>query len=334
MSDVVLKDVHKKYQDTNVLSGIDMHIEDGEFVTLLGPSGCGKSTILRILSGLTDASEGTVMIDGKDMKKIPPKNRKVGMVFQSYALFPNMTVYENVAFGLKMNKKQANEVAKKVEEMIELVGLQDKKEAYPHELSGGQQQRVALARSLVVRPKVLLLDEPLSALDAQIRKHLQVELRTIQRELNMTMILVTHDQEEAMSVSDRIFVMNNGQIAQEGTPSEIYTQPKTEFVANFIGRYNVFSKEQLGKLLRENLELKAQKYAIRPEAFHLYSQSSSYPLSAIAGDSVMNGNVIRTTFHVDDQSFMTEQLHHRTSTFVPGMEYQLFVDSEDVIALS
>ncbi len=334
MSDVVLKDVHKKYQDTNVLSGIDMHIEDGEFVTLLGPSGCGKSTILRILSGLTDASEGTVMIDGKDMKKIPPKNRKVGMVFQSYALFPNMTVYENVAFGLKMNKKQANEVAKKVEEMIELVGLQDKKEAYPHELSGGQQQRVALARSLVVRPKVLLLDEPLSALDAQIRKHLQVELRTIQRELNMTMILVTHDQEEAMSVSDRIFVMNNGQIAQEGTPSEIYTQPKTEFVANFIGRYNVFSKEQLGKLLRENLELKAQKYAIRPEAFHLYSQSSSYPLSAIAGDSVMNGNVIRTTFHVDDQPFMTEQLHHRTSTFVPGMEYQLFVDSEDVIALS
>ena len=334
MSDVVLKDVHKKYQDTNVLSGIDMHIEDGEFVTLLGPSGCGKSTILRILSGLTDATRGTVMIDGKDMKKIPPKNRKVGMVFQSYALFPNMTVYENVAFGLKMNKKQANEVAKKVEEMIELVGLQDKKEAYPHELSGGQQQRVALARSLVVRPKVLLLDEPLSALDAQIRKHLQVELRTIQRELNMTMILVTHDQEEAMSVSDRIFVMNNGQIAQEGTPSEIYTQPKTEFVANFIGRYNVFSKEQLGKLLRENLELKAQKYAIRPEAFHLYSQSSSYPLSAIAGDSVMNGNVIRTTFHVDDQPFMTEQLHHRTSTFVPGMEYQLFVDSEDVIALS
>ena len=334
MSDVVLKDVHKKYQDTNVLSGIDMHIEDGEFVTLLGPSGCGKSTILRILSGLTDATDGTVMIDGKDMKKIPPKNRKVGMVFQSYALFPNMTVYENVAFGLKMNKKQANEVTKQVEEMLELVGLQEKKEAYPHELSGGQQQRVALARSLVVRPKVLLLDEPLSALDAQIRKHLQVELRTIQRELNMTMILVTHDQEEAMNVSDRIFVMNNGQIAQEGTPSEIYTHPKTEFVANFIGRYNVFSKEQLGQLLGENLALSAQKYAIRPEAFHLYSQSSSYSLSAIAGDSVMNGNVIRTTFHAGHKQFTVEQLHHRTSTFVPGMEYQLFVDAEDVIALS
>lgn len=334
MSNVVLKDIHKKYQDTNVLSGIDMKIEDGEFVTLLGPSGCGKSTILRIISGLTDATDGTVMIDGKGMEKIPPKNRNVGMVFQSYALFPNMTVYENVAFGLKMNKKQANEVAKQVEEMLDLVGLQGKKGAYPNELSGGQQQRVALARSLVVRPKVLLLDEPLSALDAQIRKHLQVELRAIQRELNMTMILVTHDQEEAMSVSDRIFVMNNGKIVQEGKPSEIYTQPQTEFVANFIGRYNVFSKEQLGKLFRENIELTASKYAIRPESFHLCPQTSSYPLSAIAGDSVMNGNVIRTIFHTDEKLFTTEQLHHRASNFVPGMEYQLFVDSEDVIPLS
>ena len=334
MSNVVLKDVHKKYLDTNVLSGIDMNIEDGEFITLLGPSGCGKSTILRILSGLTDATSGTVMIDGKDMKNIPPKNRKVGMVFQSYALFPNMTVYENVAFGLNMQKKPAKEVVKQVEEMLDLVGLQEKKEAYSHELSGGQQQRVALARSLVVRPKVLLLDEPLSALDAQIRKHLQVELRTIQRELKITMIFVTHDQEEAMSVSDRIFVMNNGKIAQEGAPSEIYTKPQTEFVANFIGRYNVFSKEQLSKLFGKSLEWTAKKYAIRPESFHLYPQSSSYPLNAIAGDSVMNGNVIRTIFHSDQKQFTTEQLHHRTSTFVPGMEYQLFVDLEDVVALS
>lgn len=334
MSNVVLKDVHKKYQNTNVLLGIDMNIEDGEFVTLLGPSGCGKSTILRILSGLTDATAGTVIIDGKDMEKIPPKNRKVGMVFQSYALFPNMTVYENVAFGLKMNNRRVNEVAEQVTEMLNLVGLQEKKDSYPQELSGGQQQRVALARSLVVRPKVLLLDEPLSALDAKIRKHLQVELRTIQRELQMTMILVTHDQEEAMTVSDRIFVMNNGKIVQEGTPSEIYTQPKTEFVANFIGRYNVFSKEQLDKLLGESLELTAQKYAIRPESFHLNPHSSSYSLSAIAGDSVMNGNVIRTTFHVDEKPFLTEQLHHRASTFMPGMEYELFIDAEDLIALS
>jgi putative spermidine/putrescine transport system ATP-binding protein len=245
-----------------------------------------------------------------------------------------MTVYENVAFGLKMNKKTVNEVTEQVEEMLDIVGLQEKKKAYPHELSGGQQQRVALARSLVVRPKVLLLDEPLSALDAQIRKHLQVELRTIQRKLNMTMILVTHDQEEAMSVSDRIFVMNNGQIAQEGTPSDIYTGPKTEFVANFIGRYNVFSKEQLGRLFGNPVKMTADKYAIRPESIHLQAQASSYPLRAIAGDSIMNGNVIRTTFYVDNKPFTTEQLHHRASAFEKGTEYQLFVDSEDVIALS
>jgi putative spermidine/putrescine transport system ATP-binding protein len=334
MSYVVLKDIQKQYQDTKVLSGIDMNIENGEFITLLGPSGCGKSTILRILSGLTDATEGTVMIDGKNMENIPPKNRQVGMVFQSYALFPNMNVYENVAFGLKMKKQPANEVEEQVLKMLDLVGLREKRNAYPHELSGGQQQRVALARSLVVRPKVLLLDEPLSALDAQIRKRLQVELRTIQQELEMTMILVTHDQEEAMSVSDRIFVMNNGEIAQEGTPSNIYTQPKTEFVANFIGRYNVFSKEQLEKLIGQSLAMSADKYAIRPEAIHLQPRSSSYQLLAIAGDSVMNGNVIRTIFHVDNKQFTIEQLHHGVSAFEKGTEYQLYVEPEDIISLS
>jgi len=334
MSDVMLKGIHKQYKDTKVLSGIDMNIQDGEFVTLLGPSGCGKSTILRILSGLTDATVGTVMIDGKDMKKIPPKRRKVGMVFQTYALFPNMTVYENIAFGLKIQKNPINEVAERVEKMLHLVGLQEKKEAYPHELSGGQQQRVALARSLVMRPKVLLLDEPLSALDAQIRKHLQVEIRALQRELNMTMILVTHDQEEAMSVSDRIFIMNNGKIVQEGTPSEIYTKPKTEFVANFIGRYNVFSKEQLRILMGENIAMSANKYAIRPEAIHLQAQPSSYKLRAIAGDSIMNGNVIRTIFHIGDKQFTAEQLHHHATIFERGTEYQLFVEPEDIIALS
>lgn len=334
MSDVVLKNVVKRYKDTDVLSGIDMTIKDGEFVTLLGPSGCGKSTILRILSGLTDLTTGEVLIDGKNMKNVAPKNRKVGMVFQSYALFPNMSVFENVAFGLKMLKKPANEVAIEVDKMLKLVGLEEKKHAYPHELSGGQQQRVALARSLVVRPNVLLLDEPLSALDAQIRKHLQVELREIQRELKMTMILVTHDQEEAMTVSDRIFVMNNGKIAQEGTPAEIYTKPNTEFVANFIGHYNVFSKEQLAKLIGNNLQVSADKYAIRPESIHFDIHPSSYQLRAVAGDSIMHGNVIRTVFHTDDKQFTTEQLHHRAFSFEKGLEYDLFVEPEDVIALS
>lgn len=330
----MLQGIHKQYKETKVLSGIDMNIEDGEFVTLLGPSGCGKSTILRILSGLTDATDGTVMIGGMNMEKVPPKQRKVGMVFQTYALFPNMTVFENIAFGLNIKKKSSSEVAERVEKMLHLVGLQEKKEMYPHELSGGQQQRVALARSLVMRPKVLLLDEPLSALDAQIRKHLQVELRALQRELGMTMILVTHDQEEAMSVSDRIFIMNNGKIVQEGTPAAIYTKPKTEFVAGFIGRYNIFSKEQLVRLIGKNPAMSAHKYAIRPESIHIEPQAASCPLLAVAGDSMMNGNVIRTTFYIGDQPFTAEQLHHQARTFESGTKYQLFVNPKDIIALA
>ena len=182
MSYVVIEGLHKMYGTSTVLSNIDMTIEKGEFVTLLGPSGCGKSTILRIIAGLTDATSGAVKIEEKNMNNIQPKNREVGMVFQSYALFPNMTVKENVAFGLKMKKVDAKDIEQQVAETLEIVHLSDKVNAYPHELSGGQQQRVALARALIVRPKVLLLDEPLSALDAQIRKKLQVDLRSIQDE--------------------------------------------------------------------------------------------------------------------------------------------------------
>src|SRR5690606_36617090 len=245
MSNVESEGLHKAYGTNTVLSNINMTIKDGEFVTLLGPSGCGKSTILRIIAGLTDETSGTVKIEGKMMNNIQPKNRDVGMVFQSYALFPNMTVKENVAFGLKMKKNNAKEIEQKVKDTLALVHLSDKAQSYPHELSGGQQQRVALARAMIVRPNVLLLNEPLSALDAQIRKKLQADLRLIQTELGMTMILVTHDHEEAMAVSDKIFVMNRGEIAQEGSPTEIYTKPETEFVANFIGHYNVFSRNEL-----------------------------------------------------------------------------------------
>lgn len=252
MSYLVIEGLHKNYGSSTVLSNINMKIGKGEFITLLGPSGCGKSTILRIVAGLTDATAGQISIEGKDMNGVQPKDRLVGMVFQSYALFPNMTVQENVAFGLRMQKENSVELEQRVQDMLELVHLSEKAHAYPKELSGGQQQRVALARALIVRPKVLLLDEPLSALDAQIRKKLQADLRAIQRKLNMTMILVTHDQEEAMAVSDRIFVMNNGSIAQSGTPTEIYTRPDNEFIANFIGHYNVFPDRYYSKC-SENL---------------------------------------------------------------------------------
>lgn len=334
MSYVVIKDLHKAYGSTSVLSNIQMTIEKGEFVTLLGPSGCGKSTILRIIAGLTEATKGTVSIDGKNMQNVQPKNREVGMVFQSYALFPNMTVKENVGFGLKIQKENPQEIEREVHKMLGIVSLSDKENAFPHELSGGQQQRVALARALIVRPKVLLLDEPLSALDAQIRKKLQSQLRSIQMELGITMILVTHDQEEAMAVSDKIWVMSGGEIAQTGTPTEIYTKPKSEFIANFIGNYNVFERHELEQLIGQKLPSVGGKFAIRPEAIHLEERPTNYKLQAIAKESIMNGNVIRTTFQAAERSFSVEQLHQRAHSLEIGKTYTCYVELEDVIELT
>ena len=234
MSYVEIKSIQKSFNNIKVLKDIDFSIEKGEFLTLLGPSGCGKSTILRCIAGLNNFENGSIIIDNKDIGNVKPKDRQVGMVFQSYALFPNMTVYENIAFGLKIKKIPKKEIDKKVKEMIEIVELNGKEDNYITELSGGQQQRVALARSIVTEPKVLLLDEPLSALDAKIRKNLQVQIRKIQKKLNMTTIFVTHDQEEAMTMSDKIIVMNKGYIAQIGGPEEIYKHPANEFVARFI----------------------------------------------------------------------------------------------------
>jgi putative spermidine/putrescine transport system ATP-binding protein len=333
MSYVLLQDIKKIYHETPVLSGIDMEVNKGEFVTLLGPSGCGKSTILRILAGLTEATSGSVYIDGKDMRNVAPKNREIGMVFQSYALFPNMTVEDNVAFGLKMKKVPQSEVKERVDHILDVVHLTEKKAAYPNHLSGGQQQRVALARSLVVRPKVLLLDEPLSALDAQIRKRLQTDLRNIQREMEMTMLLVTHDQEEAMAVSDHIFVMKTGEIAQRGTPIDIYTRPRSEFIARFIGNYNIILREQLEKLIERHLEDDFGKYAIRPEAIHFSQTPSSYHIRAEAIDSTMHGNVIRTIFEAERIRFLCERLHHGTGTLQKGKIYDCFIEPEDVVGL-
>ncbi|WP_391204621.1 ABC transporter ATP-binding protein [Psychrobacillus sp. L4] len=333
MSYVVIEGLRKTYGTSEVLSNIDMTIEKGEFVTLLGPSGCGKSTILRIIAGLTDVTSGAIKIEGKVINNMLPKKREVGMVFQSYALFPNMTVRENVAFGLKMKKIDRKEIDLQVEEMLAIVHLTDKVNAYPHELSGGQQQRVALARALIVRPKVLLLDEPLSALDAQIRKKLQADLRAIQMELGITMVLVTHDQEEAMAVSDKVFVMSKGEIAQRGTPTEIYTKPESEFIANFIGNYNVFSRKELEQMIGETLPGGCLKFAIRPEAIHLEAAPGDLKMNAIAKESVMNGNIIRTVFQEGNRLFSVEQLHHRGYSIELGKAYACFVAREDVIDL-
>ena len=236
---IELKNLSKNFGDNQVLKGIDLNIYENEFLTLLGPSGCGKTTILRIIAGFEEPSHGQVMFNGEDIAKVPAYKREVNTVFQKYALFPFLNVHDNVAFGLNLKKKDKKEIDEKVTKMLALVGLAGFGNRDITSLSGGQQQRVAIARALVNEPKVLLLDEPLAALDAKLRKGMQAELKKIQKEVGITFIFVTHDQEEALSISDTIVVMNDGIIQQIGTPMDIYNEPQNRFVANFIGESNI-----------------------------------------------------------------------------------------------
>jgi putative spermidine/putrescine transport system ATP-binding protein len=245
MTFLTLDKITKTFGTQTTVHGIDLAVERGEFVSFLGPSGCGKTTTLRMIAGFETPTSGTIRIDGHDVTDLRPNQRNIGMVFQAYALFPNMTVAGNIAFGLKVAKKSSSEIAARVKEMLALIKLPDVGDRYPYQLSGGQQQRVALARALAIQPKILLLDEPLSALDAKIRISLREEIRAVQRELGITTIYVTHDQEEALSMSDRICVMNEGRIEQLGTPFEIYNNPKTRFVATFVGTLNVLTGTML-----------------------------------------------------------------------------------------
>ena len=236
---IELKNLSKNFGDNQVLKGIDLNIYENEFLTLLGPSGCGKTTILRIIAGFEEPSHGQVMFNGEDIAKVPAYKREVNTVFQKYALFPFLNVHDNVAFGLNLKKKDKKEIDEKVTKMLALVGLAGFGNRDITSLSGGQQQRVAIARALVNEPKVLLLDEPLAALDAKLRKGMQAELKKIQKEVGITFIFVTHDQEEALSMSDTIVVMNDGIIQQIGTPMDIYNEPQNRFVAEFIGESNI-----------------------------------------------------------------------------------------------
>jgi putative spermidine/putrescine transport system ATP-binding protein len=245
MAYLELRNVRKSFHDVVALGGVSLAIERGEFLTLLGPSGCGKTTALRITAGFETPTEGQVMLEGSDITEVPPARRDMGMVFQAYSLFPNMTAGENVEFGLRLRHKPPSERTRKVEELFELIGLSQARKRYPHQLSGGQQQRVALARALAIEPRVLLLDEPLSALDARVRVQLREEIRRIQTRLGITTLYVTHDQEEAMSISDRVVVMSHGHIEQIGGPAEIYGSPATPFVAEFVGTINWFEAEIL-----------------------------------------------------------------------------------------
>ena len=238
---IEFRNIVKSFDSQVVLKGINLDIYENEFVTLLGPSGCGKTTLLRILGGFLDADEGKVIFDNEDITGKPPYERELNTVFQKYALFPHLSVYENIAFGLKLKKMSKDIIEQKVMKMLKLIGLEGYEDKNTTLLSGGQQQRVAIARALVNEPKVLLLDEPLAALDLKLRKEMQYELKRIQQEVGITFIFVTHDQEEALTMSDKIVVMQKGEILQIGTPQEIYNEPTNRFVANFIGESNIIS---------------------------------------------------------------------------------------------
>ncbi|MCD6420216.1 MAG: ABC transporter ATP-binding protein [Synergistetes bacterium] len=236
---VSLRNVTKVFKDVIAVDNVSLDVKDGEFLTLLGPSGCGKTTTLRIVAGFETPTSGEIFIEDRKVNDIPPYQRNTGMVFQSYALFPHLSVFENIAFGLRLKGFSESEIKDKVRRVVEMLGLAELTSRNPSQLSGGQQQRVALARALVVEPKVLLLDEPLSNLDAKLRMQMRVELRKLQQSLSITSIYVTHDQSEAMSMADRIVVMNEGKVQQVGTPWEIYGKPANRFVADFIGRVNI-----------------------------------------------------------------------------------------------
>ncbi|MFN6514159.1 MAG: ABC transporter ATP-binding protein [Nostoc sp. CreGUA01] len=243
--DVELRNVFKFFNQEPAVHGIDLDVKQGEFFSILGPSGCGKTTTLRLIAGFEIADAGKVLIQGESMTNVPPYRRPVNTVFQSYALFNHLNVWDNIAFGLRLKKLRQAEIETRVQEALKLVKMESLRSRFPNQLSGGQQQRVALARALVNRPAVVLLDEPLGALDLKLRKEMQVELSNLHKDLGLTFVMVTHDQEEALSLSDRIAVMNQGKIEQIGTPNQIYERPQTSFVADFIGDTNLFSGEIL-----------------------------------------------------------------------------------------
>lgn len=250
MSYITLKNIEKYFGKSKVLDNINIDIEKGEFVSLLGPSGCGKTTLLRIISGLESKNSGEIYVDGKEISKVSPAKRNIGIVFQNYVLFPNLTVYENIAYGLVNKKVEKEEIEKKVNNILDKIDLKHIKHKYPKQLSGGQQQRVALARAVVLSPKILLLDEPLSALDAKVRETLRKEIKALQKDLGITTIMVTHDQEEALTMSDKIVVINEGEIMQIGAPEEVYKNPANNFTADFIGAINIVEVNNKIKIVR------------------------------------------------------------------------------------
>lgn len=321
---LVLENISKNFGSLVAVKDVDLVIEPGEFICFLGPSGCGKTTLLRIITGFEQQSTGNVIYDEKVINDVIPQKRDFGIVFQSYALFPNMTVHQNIAFGLKMRKMPTTLIDERISEILQLVGLTEWATHYPSQLSGGQQQRVALGRALAIKPKVLLLDEPLSALDAKIRIRLRTVIKKLQEELGITMIYVTHDQEEALALADRVAIMRDGEIRQIGSPWEIYKEPKTSFIAEFVGTSNFIAgnkkngKVQFGRLELEVSNLEAVDnekvyLAIRPENIELVDESISVehylPSNIIEVEAeVINflGAIVRITFILEEEEMIVD----------------------------
>jgi putative spermidine/putrescine transport system ATP-binding protein len=327
MSFLKLTHINKIFGDTPAVEDFNLSVEQGEFVSFLGPSGCGKTTTLRMIAGFELPTSGTITIADQDLTFVPPNKRNVGMVFQSYALFPNMTIADNIGYGLKVVGKSKSEIRERVKEMLELIHLENFKGRYPYQLSGGQQQRVALVRALAFHPQILLLDEPLSALDAKIRVELRQEIRRIQQQLNITTVYVTHDQEEALSLSDRIVVMSQGRMEQVGTSSEIYTYPETEFVAKFVGQINLLpvdiidSPEGLVKVGQQPIRTSralnradgghAIRLAIRPEELNPGYLEGANNLTGKVDAITYLGSIIRLRLDVEGQLISMDMFNER-----------------------
>ena len=344
--------LEKSFGPNRVVKDFNLGIEKGEFISLLGPSGCGKTTVLRMVAGFETPSSGNISIEGQDILGIPPARRKIGMVFQSYALFPNLTVAQNVAFGLKVAGVGRAESDARVAEMLGIIGLPDLGQRYPFQLSGGQQQRVALARALAIQPRVLLLDEPLSALDAKIRVSLRNEIREIQQRLGITTIFVTHDQEEALSMSDRIVVMHDGIAEQVGSPFEIYNQPSSRFVANFVGTLNVIegivSDAAKGSIRvgESNLHLKRKlsglskespvSLALRPEVLSLTPEPrKDANISGKITDLNFLGSVIRIKVEIGTSMILIDMFNSpNTKPPAIGDKVKLHFASSDILVLN
>ena len=329
MALIEIRDLAKSFGNVKAVDDISLDIESGEFITLLGPSGSGKTTVLRMIAGFEDPDAGSIKLNGEDITHLPPFDRDVNTVFQDYALFPHMSVQENVEYGLRTRKVPKAERAKQALEAIASVKLEETVNRLPHQLSGGQRQRIALARALVLRPRVLLLDEPLGALDRQLREEMQVELKKIQRDAGITFVFVTHDQEEAMRMSDRIVVFNSGRIEQVGTPEQVYEEPRTNFVAGFLGTANIFSVDVARKFLGATTTVSIRPERIRLQALETKIDKSETSVKATVQEAAYVG---ANTIYILETDFGVKLTVRKTNTELLGQDNS-FVAGDQVMAV-